>query len=66
MDDFAISKSCVRCGRDYSWHLRKMRSNLRAACPVCGFLNPISEEQAIAAQRLLERIEMEGRERKVA
>jgi hypothetical protein len=43
-----------------------MRSNLRAACPVCGFLNPISEEQAIAAQRLLERIEMEGKERKVA
>ena len=66
MNDFAISKSCVRCGSGYSWSLRKMRSNLRAVCPVCGFLNPISEEQAIAAQRLLERIEMEEKERKVA
>ena len=43
-----------------------MRSNLRAVCPVCGFLNAISEEQAIAAQRRLERIEMEGKEKKVA
>jgi len=66
MDDFAVNNSCTQCGRDYAWSLRKMRSNLRAVCPVCGFPNPISEEQAIAAQRLLERIEMEGKERKVA
>ena len=66
MEDFDISNRCTRCGRDYSWSLRKMRSNLRAACPACGFLNPISENQAIAAQRLLERIEMDGKEKKVA
>ena len=66
MDDFAVNTVCTRCGKDHAWSLRKMRANLRLACPACGFLNCVSEEQAIAAQRLLEWLELERKERKVA
>ena len=66
MDDFTANTICTCCRKSYSVELRRMRSNLRVACPACGFPNSIPEEQAIAAQRLLERIEMEGKERKVA
>ena len=66
MSDFSVDSTCTRCRKGHRVELRRMRSNLRVACPACGFLNSISEEQAIEAQRLLERIEMEGKERKVA
>jgi hypothetical protein len=66
MSDFTVNTICTHCRKDHSVELRRMRSNLRVVCPACGFPNSISEEQAIAAQRLLERIEMEGKEREVA
>ncbi|MGD0660870.1 MAG: hypothetical protein ABSD38_22645 [Syntrophorhabdales bacterium] len=66
MSDFTVNTICTHCRKGHSVELRRMRSNLRVACPTCGFPNSISEEQAIAAQRLLERLELEGKERKVA
>jgi DNA-directed RNA polymerase subunit RPC12/RpoP len=66
MSDFTANNICSRCRAGYSVELRRMRSNLAVVCPTCGFPNGISEEQAIAAQRLLERLELEGKERKVA
>jgi DNA-directed RNA polymerase subunit RPC12/RpoP len=66
MSDFTVSNICTRCKRSYSLELRRMRLNLPLACPSCGFPKNISETQAIEAHRLLERLEFEGRESRVA
>ena len=62
MCNFTVNTICARCERSYCVELRRMRSNLRVACPLCGFVNNISETQAIEAQRLLEKLEMEGKQ----
>ena len=66
MSDFTVNNTCTHCKRSYSVELRRMRLNLPVACPGCGFRKHISETQAIEAQRLLERLEFEGKESKVA
>ncbi len=66
MSDFTINNTCTRCKRSYSVELRRMRSNLPVACPGCGFPMNISETLAIEAHRLLERLEFEGKESRVA
>ena len=66
MSDFTVSHTCTRCARSYSVELRRMRWKLPVACPGCGFLTNVSQTQAIEAHRLLERLELEGRESKVA
>jgi len=66
MSDFTVNTLCTRCRKGYRVELRSMRSNQRVPCPTCGFPNGVSEEQAIEAHRLLERLEMERKESKVA
>jgi DNA-directed RNA polymerase subunit RPC12/RpoP len=63
MEDFSVEIRCIACGRNYPVALRKMRLNIHNACPACGFQNGISQGDAIRAQRLLERLELEERVR---
>ena len=57
MTDFAINRACAACGGSYAEELRRLRSNLYSICPGCGFAHAISEDEAIHAHRLLERLE---------
>jgi DNA-directed RNA polymerase subunit RPC12/RpoP len=66
MEDFSVELKCTACGRGYHVALRKMRLNVHNVCPACGFRNSISQDDAIRAQRLLEKLELEERLRSVA
>jgi DNA-directed RNA polymerase subunit RPC12/RpoP len=66
MEDFSVEIKCTGCGRGYHVALRKMRLNVNNICPACGFRNGISQRDAISAQRLLEKLELEDRLRNVA
>jgi DNA-directed RNA polymerase subunit RPC12/RpoP len=66
MEDFSVALTCTGCGRSYRVALRKMRVNVNNVCPACGFRNNVSQEDAIKAQRLLEKLELEERVRNVA
>jgi DNA-directed RNA polymerase subunit RPC12/RpoP len=61
MEDFSVELTCTGCGRSYHTAMRKMRLNVRNVCPTCGFRNSVSQDDAIRAQRLLERLELEER-----
>lgn len=61
MEDFSVELTCTGCGRSYHTALRKMRLNVHHVCPTCGFRNIISQNEAIRAQRLLEKLELEER-----
>ena len=52
---------CPQCGTSFPVELHKMRVNVPASCPSCGSQCGISEDQAIRAHRLLERIEYRRR-----
>jgi len=58
--------ACAGCGKEYGIALRKMRSNVRDVCPACGYLNVVSQDDAIKAQRLLERLELEEKLQRIA
>ncbi len=66
MADFTGNITCAFCREHYGVELRKMRLNFGSICPSCGFSNDVTEKQAIEAQRLLERLEMEETFVKVA
>lgn len=57
MKDSCISLRCDACGRWFSVQLSGMRLNLSPVCPCCGREYSISGEQALKAQRALERLE---------
>lgn len=48
---------CPDCGTSFRVELRKMRFGFPNVCPSCGARCGISQDQAIKAQRLLERLE---------
>jgi DNA-directed RNA polymerase subunit RPC12/RpoP len=52
---------CPQCGTSFPVELHKMRSNMPASCPSCGSQCRASEDQAIRAHRLLERLEYRKR-----
>jgi hypothetical protein len=52
---------CPHCGKGFRVELRKMRFDLPSVCPGCGAQCTISGDQAIKAQRLLERLEHRNR-----
>lgn len=66
MEDFSTNLACASCGKEYRIALRKMRSNVRSVCPACGHFNVVSEDDAIKAQRLLERLELEEKLQRTA
>ncbi len=66
MEALSIERTCPNCGRSYHIALRKMRVNIHNLCPVCGFPHHFSHDDAIKAQRLLEKLELEERVRSVA
>ena len=61
MEDFSVEVTCAGCGRSYHTALRMMRLNVHTPCPACGYRNSVSPHDAIKAQRLLERLELEER-----
>jgi hypothetical protein len=52
---------CPRCETSFPVEFHRMRVNTPYGCPSCGFQCTISEDQAIRAHRLLERIECQKR-----
>ena len=52
---------CPQCGTSFPVELHKMRVNMPAPCPSCGAQCRASEDQAIRAHRLLERLEYRKR-----
>jgi hypothetical protein len=48
---------CPRYRAGFAVELKRMRKNVPNSCPSCGFPCEISEDQAIRAQRLLDRLE---------
>jgi hypothetical protein len=61
MDKLMIRLHCPQCGRSFRVEPNKMRANVPTSCPSCGFQCAISEEEAIRAHRLLERLEYRKR-----
>ena len=61
MDSLTNRLRCPRCGEGFPVELDRMRVNVPNSCPSCGFPCEISEDQAIRAQRLLERLEYRKR-----
>ncbi len=61
MDSLTNGLRCPRCGTTFPLELNRMRVNVPNSCPSCGFPCEISEDQAIGAQRLLERLEYDRR-----
>ncbi len=57
MDDLTNSLRCPQCGTNFLVEINKMRVNVTNSCPSCGFQCGVSEDQAIRAHRLLERLE---------
>ena len=57
MDKFMTNLQCPHCGTAFLVELHRMRLNLPNSCPSCGAQCEISRDQAIEAQRLLERLE---------
>ncbi len=66
MEDLSVELTCTTCGRNYHVALRRMRLNVHNLCPACGFRNSVSQDDAIKAQRLLEKLELEKRVQNVA
>ena len=54
MDELTSRLTCPQCGTGFRVELHRMRANVPARCPSCGFLCEISETQAIGAHRRLE------------
>jgi DNA-directed RNA polymerase subunit RPC12/RpoP len=57
MDELTDGLQCPRCGTGFPVELNRMRANVPIFCPSCGFSCGVSEEEAIRAHRLLERLE---------
>ena len=57
MDKLMIRLHCPQCGTSFRVEPNKMRANVPVSCPSCGFQCGISEEEAIRAHRLLERLQ---------
>lgn len=57
MDDLTNVLLCPQCGTNFPVEVNRMRVNVPNSCPSCGFLCSVSEDQAISAHRLLERLE---------
>jgi hypothetical protein len=61
MDNMTNKLRCPKCGTSFPVELHKMRVNVTNLCPSCGCQCGISENQAISAHRLLERMEYQKR-----
>ena len=61
MDNLTTMLRCPQCGASFPVELHKMRVNVANFCPSCGYRCGISEDQAIRAHRLLERLEYRRR-----
>jgi hypothetical protein len=61
MGDLTNGLRCPQCGTNFPVELNRMRVNVPNQCPSCGFLCTVSEDQAISAHRLLERLEYRKR-----
>ena len=62
MVDFTARLSCGCCRESFLVHLNGMRAGSRVTCPLCGSGYGISEDEAIRAQRTLDRLESLARQ----